>query len=147
MRVITTNKKANFEYFVLQKFTAGIVLMGGEVKSVRAGHISINDTYVIIKKGEAYIINSYIKPYECDRVPTEERRPRKLLLTRSEINFLSGKVETKGLTIVPLKVYFDKQLVKVEIALCRGKQLFDKRNVVKERDVRRNIERELRENS
>ena len=145
MRVITTNKRANFEYFVLQKFTAGIVLLGGEVKSVRAGHVSINDTYVIIRDGEAYIINSYIQPYPYDRVPTEERRTRKLLLNRSEIDYLAGKVATKGLTIVPLKMYFEGQYVKLEIALCRGKLLHDKRNVIKERDVRRNIERELKD--
>ena len=147
MRVITTNKRANFEYFVLQKFVAGVVLKGGEVKSVRAGHVSLNDTYVTIKDGEAYIVNSYIQPYQFDRVPQPERRPRKLLLNRSEIDYLSEQIATKGLTIVPLKMYFEGQLVKVEIALCRGKLLHDKRKVIKERDVRRNIQRELRENS
>lgn len=147
MRVITTNKRANFEYFVLKKFVAGVVLKGGEVKSVRAGHVSINDTYVTIKGGEAYIINSYIKPYQCDRVPQEERRTRKLLLNRDEIDFLSQQIATKGLTIVPLKLYFEGQFVKLEIALCQGKLLHDKRKVIKERDVRRNIQRELKENS
>lgn len=147
MRVITTNKRANFEYFVLDKFVAGLVLKGGEVKSVRAGHVSLNDTYVTIKDGEAYIINSYIKPYQFDRVPQDERRPRKLLLNRNELDYLSSQVATKGLTIVPTIMYFDGQLVKVEIALCKGKLLHDKRKVIKERDVRRNIERELKETS
>ena len=147
MRVITTNKRENFEYFVLDKFVAGLVLKGGEVKSVRAGHVSLNDTYVTIKDGEAYIINSYIKPYQFDRVPQDERRPRKLLLNRNELDYLSSQVATKGLTIVPTIMYFDGQLVKVEIALCKGKLLHDKRKVIKERDVRRNIERELKETS
>ena len=147
MRVITTNKRANFEYFVLEKFVAGLVLKGGEVKSVRAGHVSLNDTYVSIKDGEAYIINSYIKPYQCDRVPQDERRPRKLLLNRNEIDYLASQAANKGLTIIPTIMYFDGQLVKVEVALCRGKLLHDKRKVIKERDVRRNIERELKENS
>lgn len=146
MRVITTNKRANFEYFVLEKFVAGLVLKGGEVKSVRAGHVSLNDTYVSIKDGEAYIINSYIKPYQCDRVPQDERRPRKLLLNRNEIDYLASQAANKGLTIIPTIMYFDGQLVKVEVALCRGKLLHDKRKVIKERDVRRNIERELKEN-
>lgn len=146
MRVITTNKRASFEYFVLEKFVAGLVLKGGEVKSVRAGHVSLNDTYVSIKDGEAYIINSYIKPYQCDRVPQDERRPRKLLLNRNEIDYLASQAANKGLTIIPTIMYFDGQLVKVEVALCRGKLLHDKRKVIKERDVRRNIERELKEN-
>lgn len=147
MKVITTNKRANFEYFVLQKFDAGIVLEGGEVKSIRAGHISINDTYVIIRDGEAYLINSYIKAYPYARVQPDERRARKLLLNRNEIDFLAGKTATQGLTIVPLKVYLDGQYVKVEIALCKGKLLHDKREALKQRDVKRDIQRELKENS
>ena len=147
MRVITTNKRAGFEYFVLDKFVAGIELKGGEVKSIRAGHVSLNESFVTIKQGEAYIINSYIQPYQFDRVPLPERRPRKLLLNRNEIDYLSEQVSTKGLTIVPTIMYFEGQLVKVEIALCRGKLLHDKRKVIKERDVRRNIERELKDGS
>ena len=147
MKVITTNKRASFEYFVLEKFDAGIVLEGGEVKSVRAGHISINDTYVVIRNNEAYILNSYIKPYSCARVQPDERRPRKLLLNRDEIDYLEGKISTKGLTIVPLKVYLSGQFVKVEIALCKGKLLHDKREVLKQRDVKRDIQRELKENA
>ena len=147
MRVITTNKRANFEYFVLQKFNAGVVLEGGEVKSVRAGHISINDAYVIIRQGEAFLINSYIKAYSFSRIPCEERRARKLLLNRTELDFLSAKVLTKGLTIVPLKVFFEGQYVKVEIGLCKGKQLYDKRNVIKQRDIKRDVEREFKGNA
>lgn len=145
MKVITTNKRAGFEYFVLQTFDAGLVLEGGEVKSVREGHMSINDTYVIIRNGEAYMINAYIKPYSCSRVQPDERRPRKLLLNRKEIDFLAGKVATKGLTIVPLKVYFSGQYAKVEIGLCKGKLLHDKREVLKQRDVKRDIEREIKD--
>ena len=147
MKLITTNKRAGFEYFVLEKFEAGVVLQGGEVKSIRAGHVSINDTYVVIKNGEAFMINAYIKPYECDRLALEERRPRKLLLNRKEIDYLAGKVATKGLTLVPLKMFSSEQLVKVEIGLCKGKQLFDKREVQKQRDVKRDIQRELKERS
>ena len=147
MKVITTNRRAGFEYFVLQTFDAGIVLEGSEVKSVRAGQISINDTYVLIRNGEAFMMNGYIKPYAYSREKLDERRQRKLLLNRKEIDYLAGKVATTGLTIVPLKVYIEGQFVKVEIGLCKGKLLRDKREVIKQRDVKRDIERELKEQS
>ena len=145
MKVIATNKRAHYEYFVLKTFTAGISLQGCEVKSVRAGHSSINDTYVTIRNNEAYIINMYIKTYEhtSNFVP-DERRARKLLLNKSEIYELSQAISQKGLTVVPLKLYFDNSLVKVEIAICRGKKLHDKRETIKKNDLKRDIQREIK---
>jgi len=138
MKVIATNKKAGFEYFILEKFVAGIVLEGSEVKSIRAGNVSINDTYVSLRGGEAYVINMYVKPYAYAKtfVP-EERRSRKLLLNKSELNDLIGAVSTKGQTVVPLKLFFDNNLVKLEIAICKGKKLYDKRETIKKRDLER----------
>ena len=145
MKVVATNKKAHFEYFVLEKFTAGIVLVGSEVKSIRAGNVSINDTYVSIRDGEAWIINMYIKPYEhANSFVPAERRARKLLLNRSELNELLGAVSQKGQTVVPLKLYFEGSLVKLEIAICKGKKLFDKRETIKQRDLARERARELK---
>ena len=145
MKVIATNKHAHFEYFVLKNFTAGISLQGCEVKSIRAGHSSINDTYVTIRNNEAYIINMYIKTYEhtSNFVP-DERRARKLLLNKVEIAELGEALSQKGLTIVPLKLFFDRSLVKVEIAICRGKKLHDKRDTIKKRDLARDVQREIK---
>jgi len=144
MKIITTNKKAHFEYFVLEEFTAGISLVGSEVKSIRSGYVSINDCYVQFRGGEAFIINMYIKNYPyTTQYELDERRTRKLLLNKREINYLLGKVTEKGLTVIPLKLYFNQGLVKVEIALCKGKQLYDKRQTLKKRDIERDIAREL----
>ena len=144
MRVITTNKRANFEYFILEEFTAGISLVGGEVKSIRNGSVSIKDSFVHFRSGEAYIINMYIKRYSFDNLGNvDELRPRKLLLHKREIDYLIGKVTEKGLTIVPTKLYFDKNLVKLDIALCRGKHLYDKRESIKQRDIKRDIQIEV----
>lgn len=138
MKVVATNKKAGFEYFILDKFVAGIALEGSEVKSIRAGSVSINDTYVSLRNGEAYIINMYIKPYAYAKtfVP-EERRSRKLLLNKSELKELIGAVSQKGQTVVPLKLFFEGNLVKLEIAICKGKKLYDKRETIKKRDLER----------
>ena len=145
MRVIATNKRANFEYFVLEKFVAGISLVGSEVKSIRANHVSINDAFVFIRNGEAYINNMYIKPFECagNFVP-EERRARKLLLHKAEIAKLATAVGQKGLTVIPLRLVFDRNYVKIEIAICKGKKLHDKRQTIKERDIGRDVARELK---
>ncbi len=146
MKVIATNKRAGFEYFILKTFTAGISLQGSEVKSIRAGHVSLNDTFVAVKNGEAYIINMYIKPYSyAQNFVPDERRARKLLLNKSEIAELNGAISQKGLTVVPLKLYFVKSLVKVDIAIVKGKKLYDKRDTIKKRDIARDRERELRQ--
>ncbi len=138
MKVIATNKKAGFEYFIQKKFVAGLSLEGSEVKSIRAGHVSITDTYVSLRSGEAFVINMYIKPYAYARsfVP-EERRSRKLLLNKSELNELIGAVSTKGQTVVPLRLIEDGNLFKLEIAICKGKKLYDKRETIKKRDLER----------
>ncbi|MBO5254223.1 MAG: SsrA-binding protein SmpB [Opitutales bacterium] len=145
MKVIATNKRAHFEYFVLEKFSAGLSLVGAEVKSIRSGHASINDTYIIVRDGEAFIINMYIKtyPYAQNFVP-DERRSRKLLLHKSEIARLSEAIAQKGLTVVPLKLYFERSLVKVELAICKGKKLHDKRDTIKKRDLQREVQREIK---
>ncbi|MBR4270489.1 MAG: SsrA-binding protein SmpB [Clostridia bacterium] len=145
MKIVATNKKAHFEYFVLEKYVAGVVLVGSEVKSIRAGHVSIEDTYVSIRDGEAWVINMYIKPYEhANNFVPAERRARKLLLNRSELNELIGAVSQKGQTVVPLRLYFEGSLVKLEIAICKGKKLFDKRETIKQRDLARDRARELK---
>ena len=145
MKVIATNKRATFEYFVLEKFIAGLSLQGAEVKSIRANKVSINDSYVVIRKGEAYIINMYVKTYEgAGNFAPEERRTRKLLLNKAEILKLQSAISQKGLTIVPLKLFFDRSLVKLEIAICKGKKLYDKRKTIKERDSKRDLARELK---
>ncbi|MBO5102471.1 MAG: SsrA-binding protein SmpB [Clostridia bacterium] len=145
MKVIATNKRAHFEYFVLQKFVAGVSLVGSEVKSIRANHTSINDAFIIIRNEEAYINNMYVKTYEsAGHFAPEERRARKLLLNKSEILELQSAVKEKGLTIVPLKLFFERSLVKLEIAICRGKKLHDKRETIKNRDIKRDTARELK---
>lgn len=147
MESITTNKKAHFEYFILKKFEAGISLYGSEVKSIREGHVSINESFVLIRDGEAFIHNMFIKTYEKSKsFVLDERRTRKLLLHKSEIYELMNKTAQKGLTVIPLKLYFVKQKVKLEIALCKGKLLRDKRETIKKRDLEKSVQRELKMN-
>lgn len=143
MKIITNNKKAYYDYFISDNLEAGISLQGSEVKSIRAGGISLNESYVKIISDEVYLINCYIKPFEKSSafVP-DSKRMRKLLLKKQEISKLKQKVLEKGLTIVPLKVYLKGSLVKVEIGIGRGKKLFDKRATLKEKAVKREIENE-----
>ena len=141
MKVIANNKKAYFDFFISDNTEAGIELKGSEVKSIRAGGISINESYVRVVGNEIFLINAFIKPFEKSSsfVP-DSRRTRKLLLRKSEIAKLSQKVSEKGLTIVPLKVYLKGNLVKVEIGIGKGKKLFDKRETLKEKTAQREIE-------
>lgn len=143
MKVISNNRKAYFDYFVSDLVEAGIVLEGCEVKSVRAGGVSLADSFVVIKNGEMFIKNAYIKPYEkTTSFKPDERRTRKLLLNKSEIQKFERMVKEKGFTIVPTKVYINKGgKVKVEIGLAKGKKLYDKRATLKERAIKRDIER------
>ena len=143
MKIITNNKKADYDYFISDNLEAGISLQGSEVKSIRAGGISLNESYVKIIGDEVYLINCYIKPFEKSSafVP-DSKRMRKLIFKRQEISKLKQKVLEKGLTIVPLKVYLKGSLVKVEIGIGRGKKLFDKRATLKEKAVKREIENE-----
>ena len=143
-KLIATNKKAYHDYFVEDTYEAGVVLVGCEVKSVRAGAVNLRDSFVIIKNGEVWMLNVHIAPYKQGSYNNvDSKRTRKLLLNRREINKLRGKVEQKGYTLVPLKIYFKGALVKVEIGLCKGKELHDKRAAIKEREVNRSIRREL----
>lgn len=141
MKVIANNKKAYFDFFISDNTEAGIELKGSEVKSIRAGGISLNESYVRVVGNEIFLINAFIKPFEKSSsfVP-DSRRTRKLLLRKSEITKLSQKVSEKGLTIVPLKVYLKGNLVKVEIGIGKGKKLFDKRETLKEKTAQREIE-------
>ncbi len=141
MKIICTNKKASFEYFILDKFEAGIKLKGTEIKSIRQGKCSMNDSYVIIKDRKPYILNMNISKYEHGTLFNhKEDRTRELLLNKHEINKLISKVKLDGLTIVATKAYFKDALVKIEIALAKGKKTEDKREAIKERDNKRHIE-------
>lgn len=141
-RIICSNKKANYEYFILDKYEAGIKLKGTEIKSIRAGKISINEAYVEIKKGKVFINNMFIGKYDFGNIFNhDELREKELLLNKSEIRKLANKVKLEGLTIIPTKTYFKGSLVKVEIALAKGKKNYDKREAIKERDAKRKEEK------
>lgn len=141
MKIIANNKRAYFDYFVSDQIEAGIVLEGSEVKSVRAGGVNINESYVKIINGEIFLINSYIKPFEkTSAYIPEDRRNRKLLLSKREINKYQREVMEKGLTIIPLRVYLKDNLIKVQIGLGKGKKLYDKRETLKEKSIQREID-------
>jgi len=140
------NRKAYFNYEILEKIEAGLVLRGPEVKSLREGKGSINEAFGRIENGEVFIHNFYIAPYPASFEKPDPLRKKKLLLGKREIKRLSRKLEEKGLTLIPLAVYFNKRgLAKVEIALAKGKKLYDKREKIKERDVQRDIERRMKQ--
>jgi SsrA-binding protein len=144
IKVIAKNRKARFEYFLLDHYEAGLVLQGSEIKSIRAGHISIAEAYVRILDDEAWLIDAHIAPYDqASHFNHDPRRARKLLLHRTELNRLIKAVQTKGLTIIPTKVYLKNGRAKVEIALAKGKKHHDKRQVIAKRDVEREIQRQL----
>jgi len=142
-QIITTNRKATHEYFIAERLECGIVLQGTEVKSLRAGRANLKDSYCKIKDDEAYLLKCHITPYEHGGyVNHEPERPRKLLLHRNEIKRLLRQVESKGITLIPLKMYFiDKGIVKVEIGLAKGKRQYDKRAALAAKDNRRERER------
>lgn len=138
MKIIATNRRASFEYFLLDKYNAGIVLSGSEVKSIRNGNLSLEDSFVVIRGTNVYLKNMYIRPYEMStQFALDERRDRKLLLNKKEILKLNKALNDVGLTIVPTKIYFEKNLVKVEIALAKGKKLYDKRESIKQKELLR----------
>lgn len=139
------NRKAHFNYFILEEIESGIELFGSEVKSIRDGNCNIKDSYAIIRNNEVYLINMFIKYYkEASIFNKEETRKRKLLLHKKEIFKLKEKIEKEGFTLIPLKVYFNKNKVKVLLGVCKGKKNFDKREVLKEKEVKRKIEREIK---
>ncbi len=143
VKVVATNRKARFEYFLLEFFEAGIALQGSEIKSVRAGQISLAEAYVQTDGREAWLINAHIAPYEqASRFNHDPRRPRKLLLHKREIRELWNAVRQKGVTIIPVQVYLKEGKAKVEIAIAKGKKLYDKRHEIAKRDQNRELERE-----
>ena len=147
MKSVCQNKRATFEYELLDKFEAGIVLTGDEIKSVRDGNMSINEAFCLVRGNQVFLKNAYIKPYDNAyagyQKTSDARRDRVLLLNKREIGQLRSKVEEKSLTIVPLSAYFAKSYLKVEIALARGKKLYNKKDTIKERDIKRQSQRDL----
>ena len=147
-RVIAQNRKAYHEYFVDEKYEAGIALFGTEVKSLRAGAVNLKDSYCSFKNGELFVVGMHVSPYEKGNIFNREPlRDRKLLMHRRELNKLFGMVAQKGYTLVPLSLYFSGSHVKVEVGLCRGKKLYDKRDALAEKQAGREIDRRMREQS
>lgn len=145
VKVVATNRKARHEYFLLDTFEAGIALKGSEIKSIRAGQISLAQAYVSVDGREAWLLDCHIAPYEQAGIFNHDpRRPRKLLLHRKEILNLYDQVRQKGNTIVPLRVYLKRGMAKVEIAVAKGKKQYDKRQTIAKRDMQREIERNFR---
>jgi SsrA-binding protein len=142
---IATNRQAAFRYNLLEKFEAGIVLQGSEVKSMREGGVQLKDAYAEVREGEVWLRNMHIAPYKPARDNHDPERPRKLLLHRREIEQLLGATSEKGLTIVPTRLYFNGPRAKVELALAKGKDMYDKRRSIKERDTKREIDRAMSE--
>ena len=144
-KTIATNREARHEYFVLEALETGVELKGTEVKSLRAGGVNLKDSWCSIDHGELYVKGMHVSPYEKGNIFNKDPlRVRKLLLHRYEINKIEGKLQEKGLTLVPLKVYFKGSLVKVEIGVARGKKLYDKRQDIAKKDQRREAEREFK---
>lgn len=145
MKVVTQNKKAFHDYFILDTYEAGIELKGTEIKSVRLGHVNLKDAFIRFKNDEAFIENMHIAPYEQGNIFNHEPlRNRKLLLYKKQIKKLQREVKENGLTVVPTKLYFNTSKLKVEIALARGKKLYDKRQDLKAKDAKRDMERALK---
>lgn len=147
MKIITENRQAKFEYFIEETYMAGIVLEGAEVKSVRAGNVNLKDCYCSIYKGEVFIKNMHVAVYDKSGAfnTRDSKRDRKLLLRRAEINKLIGKIHEKGYTLVPLSLFFEGSLVKVSLGVCKGKHTYDKKDSIKDRDIKRSIDRQLKE--
>jgi SsrA-binding protein len=142
VKVIAQNKKATHDYFIEDKYEAGVVLTGTEIKAIRAGRVNLKDSYARIFNGELYIINMHISPYEQgNRFNHEPTRTRKLLLQKQEIRKLIGLTQQKGYALVPLRVYLKGGFAKVEVALAKGKKLYDKRETMARKDAQREIER------
>lgn len=148
MKIITENRKARHDYTIEESFEAGIELKGTEVKSMRAGKANLKDSFAIIENGELYLYGMHISPYEQGNIfNVDPLRPRRLLMHKKEILRLLGKTREQGLTLVPLKVYFKKDKIKIEIALAKGKKLYDKRDAAAEKTAKREIEKAMKERS
>lgn len=145
-KIIAQNKKAWHDYFVDEKYEAGIALFGTEVKSVRMGQVNLKDSYCSVKDGELFVLGMHISPYEKGNIFNREpRRERKLLMHKREIMKINGMLTQKGYTLVPLSLYFSGKNVKVELGLCRGKKLYDKRDSIAAKEVNREIDRKMKE--
>lgn len=147
MKIIAVNKSASFEYFIEEKYEAGIVLEGSEVKSLRAGKASLGESFCEIRAGEIFLKNMHVALYDKSGAfsTRDSRKDRKLLLHRDEIAKIVGRVNERGFTLVPLKIYFKEALVKVEVALCKGKHTYDKKRTIAERDQKRATDRAIKE--
>ncbi len=145
MKVITENKKAYFNYEILEKFEAGLVLIGQEVKSIKLGRINLAGAYVVLREEEVFLIGANVPPYQPKNAPKNYnlKRARKLLLTKKEIKYLIGKSKQKGLTMIPLMIYTRKGKIKIEFGLGKGKRKFDKREAIKKREIGREIRRNI----
>ncbi len=144
-KIIASNRTARYEYEILDTFEAGIALLGPEVKSLRAGKASLGDSYADIRRGQVYLVNAHIGAYEqAGRANAPPLRDRKLLLRRSEISRLEGRVTERGLTLIPLRLYFLNGRAKVELALARGKRRYDKRQSIRQRETERDLRRTMR---
>ncbi len=145
-KLIQQNKKAFFDYFIEETYEAGISLVGSEVKSVKMGKVNLKDSYCSLEKGEIFLKNCFVTAYEKGSYfNKDEKRPRKLLLHRYEINKLAGKIKEKGYTLIPTKIYFSGNFIKVQIALAKGKHTYDKRASIKEKELKRTVERQIKE--
>ncbi len=149
IKQIAYNKSASFEYFIEEKYEAGIVLEGAEVKSLRAGNCNLKDSFCFIRNGEVTLKNMHIPVYDKSGAfnSRDSKRDRKLLLHKAEIDKIVGRINAKGMTLVPVSLYFKGNLIKVEVALCRGKQSYDKKQTIKKRDELRDVQRQLKDYS
>jgi SsrA-binding protein len=142
-KTVVTNRKALHEYFIIDRFESGIALKGTEVKSLRLGNSNLQDGYAMIRKGEIWLIGMHISPFEKGNINNHDpKRDRKLLLHKREIRRLIGKLTERGLTLIPLRVYFKHNIAKLELGLARGKKSYDKREAIKKREVERQMRRE-----
>ena len=146
MKIIATNKSASFEYFIEEKYEAGIVLEGNEIKSLRAGNVNMNDSFCFVRGNDVSVKNMHIAFYDKSDgfAHKDTRRDRKLLLHKSEIAKIAGKINRQGYTLVPLKLYFKDALIKIEVALCRGKHTYDKKKSIADRDIKRSVDRDIK---
>lgn len=142
VKIIATNRKARHDYHIDDTFEAGMTLTGTEIKSIRAGRVSLRDSFAVVKEGELWLMNAHIAPYDQGTYANHEpRRPRKLLMHRREINRIAGQLQEKGFTLVPLRLYLKNNLAKVELGLARGKKQYDKRAALRQKETRREIDR------
>jgi SsrA-binding protein len=145
VKVLSTNRKARFEFFLLESFEAGISLQGSEIKSIRAGQISLSEAYVEIDGKDAWLVNAHIAPYNpANRYNHDPKRPRRLLLHKREIIQMWNQIRQKGVTVVPVQVYLKDGRCKIEVSIAKGKKLFDKRHEIARKDEEREIQREHR---